>query len=143
MIARAEASDVDAMAAIEARAHRHPWTREQLAVELALPHSRVTIARVEAQVAGYLVAWLVAGELQILNLCVAPEYRRRGLARALLMDALRDGQTATLEVRRGNVEALALYHACGFREVGTRTSYYHDGEDAILMTWNMTCSPGC
>lgn len=136
MIARATPGDIAAMAAIEARAHQHPWSEAQLAAELTLPQARVSVTRLDGVMAGYLVAWLVAGELQILNLCVSPEYRRRGVARALLLDALRDRQSATLEVRRGNVEALALYRAQGFAQVGVRQRYYHDGEDAVLLDWH-------
>ena len=135
MITLATAADIPALAAIEARAHQHPWSEAQLAAELTLPQSRVTVARADGVVAGYLVAWLVASELQILNVCVAPEMRRRGLARALLTDGLALCQSATLEVRRGNSAALALYRKLGFAEVGARLAYYHDGEDALLMSW--------
>jgi len=136
MIAPATPADLAAMAAIEARAQKHPWTETQLAAELSLPQARVTVARVDGAVAGYLVAWLVAGDLQILNVCVSVDMRRRGIGRALLTDALALCQSATLDVRRGNVEALGLYSGHGFREDGVRRGYYSDGEDAILMSWS-------
>ena len=79
------------------------------------------------------------GELEILNLAVEPAARRRGCGRRLLLLALQAGrkmgmQKAILEVREGNVPALALYRASGFSETGRRRRYYADtGEDALVL----------
>lgn len=140
-ITLATAADIPLLAAIEVRAQKHPWSEAQFAEELALPQSQVLVARSAAEpvgaVAGYSVTWVVADELQILNICVAPEYRRSGVARALLHKALAGCACATLDVRRGNVEALGLYRSFGFSEDGVRSGYYSDGEDAILMSWRL------
>jgi ribosomal-protein-alanine N-acetyltransferase len=90
-------------------------------------------------IAGYIVPWLLIDEVHIANLAVATSFRRMGLARRLLQQALERAATkgarkATLEVRAGNQAALALYESFGFRPVGRRKRYYHDnGEDALLM----------
>jgi len=111
--------------------------REQVAGRLWVLRSRRGI-----------VAWgsvrLVADELQIEDLAVAPERRRRGwglrLLRALLEVGRRRGlATAHLEVRRGNAAARALYRRGGFEEVGERREYYREPrEDAILMRRRLT-----
>jgi len=70
---------------------------------------------------------------------VAPEARRRGVARALLSEAELRGRSegarvAKLEVRRSNHPAIELYRCLGYREVGMRPRYYaEDGEDALVM----------
>ena len=91
--------------------------------------------------------WLQApGELQILNICVTPQYRRQGKASRLLQWAEQqacqhaDIDSIFLEVRQSNHAAIALYQAHQFVEVGTRVGYYPSAtgntterEDAILM----------
>jgi ribosomal protein S18 acetylase RimI-like enzyme len=73
-------------------------------------------------------------EFEILNLAVAPESRRRGLGRALLLAALARGGRWFLEVRESNAAARALYGSLGFREIGERRAYYNDPpEKAIVL----------
>jgi ribosomal-protein-alanine N-acetyltransferase len=93
-----------------------------------------------AGVAGYGVLSMGAGEAHVLNICVAEEWRRRGVGRSLLLALLahardRGVRDAFLEVRRTNRGAIALYHDVGFECVGTRRGYYQaqDGrEDALV-----------
>jgi ribosomal-protein-alanine N-acetyltransferase len=90
-------------------------------------------------VLGFAVVWLVHDELHVLNVAVAPEARRRGVARRIL-DQVEQGargqgaRVSMLEVRRSNQPAIALYLSLGYREVGVRPRYYaEDGEDALVM----------
>jgi len=87
---------------------------------------------------GSLTLWNVAGEGEIANLAVHPQFWRQGVGRALLQTAL--NQTAQLglkrillEVRASNEPAQRLYRSFGFVEEGRRPHYYSDGEDALLM----------
>ena len=88
---------------------------------------------------GYLVGRDVAGSGEILNLAVAPEHRRAGVARALLDQGLellrlRGAEEAFLEVRASNQAAMALYGGAGFRTVGMRADYYRNPrEDALVL----------
>ena len=89
---------------------------------------------------GYICWWLVGDEIQILNVAVHPERRQHGIGRALVELVLHEAQaqhvgTVTLEVRRDNGAAIALYRSFGFTESGVRRHYYGRGADAILMTW--------
>ena len=82
---------------------------------------------------------MVAGEAQVYNIAIAPEFRREGIGEALLRHMIAKAEDdgcvlVTLEVRGGNEAAMALYKKLGFREVGRRKGYYaKGGEDAVLM----------
>ncbi len=91
------------------------------------------------RLAGYIVGRMGADELHINNVAVRERYRRRGLGRALLDRMLEEGKRsgvpcAFLELRAGNLAALALYEECGFRVTARRSRYYSDPvEDALVM----------
>ena len=100
------------------------------------------VAEVDGTVAGFLVFREISPavdgsppEREILNLAVAREHRRMGLATALLNHELSSGATHFLEVRESNVAAQALYRKCGFVEIASRAAYYeYPTETAIVMT---------
>lgn len=140
-------ADLDAVHEIEKQAHSHPWSRRHFADSIAAGHPAVLLLG-EADaggpdiVLGYLVAMPGFEEVHLLNITVAPGYRRKGFAR-LLLDALvlwSRGQGAHqlwLEVRQSNAPARHLYERYGFAEVAVRKGYYpvssHQREDAIVM----------
>jgi ribosomal-protein-alanine N-acetyltransferase len=135
----AREGDVAALLAIEESGFDPPWTAVDLQAELAREETRSWVAVRDGAVAGFLLAWLVAGELQVHKVAVAPPERGKGLGRALVQRALdaaraEGAEAATLEVRAGNAPAIAVYLRCGFEEVGRRPGYYTDGEEAVLMT---------
>jgi len=135
--------DLARVLAINERCFRHPWSADQVRRELATPWSTVLLAASAAagpeEVLGFAVAWDVHDEVHVLNVAVAPEQRRRGVARALLEEIAgrgraRGARLVTLEVRSTNAGAMALYRALGYREVGLRKGYYaEEGEDAVVM----------
>jgi ribosomal-protein-alanine N-acetyltransferase len=92
---------------------------------------------------GYIIVWVVHDELHVLNVATAAEARRRGVGRALMEEAHALGRSracrlATLEVRRSNAAAIALYGALGYRQVGVRPRYYaEENEDALLMSLDL------
>jgi ribosomal-protein-alanine N-acetyltransferase len=93
-------------------------------------------------VLGYICFWLVADELQITNLAVHPEYRRRSIGWQLLLHAFQLGHAAgarlaVLEVERSNRAARALYEKLGFMVVHKRPCYYPESrEDGLVMELN-------
>ena len=125
--------------ALERACFSDAWTEAMLRSQLSPGH--VFLAALAGQtVVGYAAFAHVLDEGDITNVAVAPAFRRRGAATALL-DALEARAAAlslsflTLEVRESNAPARALYRARGFREVGRRKRYYEKPrEDAILMT---------
>jgi len=90
-------------------------------------------------VIGYVVFWVVHDEVHVLNVATALAARRRGIGRALMEAAEGEGRRrgarlATLEVRRSNAAAIALYRTMEYRQVGIRPNYYaEENEDAIVM----------
>ena len=117
-----------------------PWTADMIRSELNNP-SCLYLAAVDGDtLVGYIGVQTVLDEGYINNVAVRPEYRRRGIAAALislLIDEARAIGLAfmTLEVRESNAPAIALYEKLGFTTVGRRKNYYEKPrEDAILMT---------
>jgi ribosomal-protein-alanine N-acetyltransferase len=138
-----EPADLDRVMAINRDSFLHPWSEDLMRRELYHDWSTILLAVAEdpprPALAGFIVFWLVHDEVHVLNVAVAPEHRRRGVARALMREAAARGRArgarlVTLEVRRSNEPALALYRRLGYREVGVRPRYYaEEGEDAIVM----------
>lgn len=144
VLRRARPADVDRIVAIEKDGFLHPWSRDLVERELGHSWSRVVLAcevdpAGDERVLGYIVFWIVHDEVHVLNVATALEARRRGVGRALMDAAEEEGRArgarlATLEVRRSNVGAIALYRDIGYRQVGIRPNYYaEEHEDAIVM----------
>jgi len=141
IIASSTASDLDAVMAIESLSFPTPWPRQAWSDELDRPWARVEVLREAAsgRVVAFCNYWLVADELQILNVAVHPDERRSGHASRLLHHLLSEAKRhrirlVQLEVRASNRAAQALYRKFAFQEVGVRPRYYADnGEDAVLM----------
>ena len=95
--------------------------------------------RAEALI-GFSGFWLIADEIHIITIATHPQRRRQGLGELLLLNLLfqayaHPANIVTLEVRRSNTVAQAIYQKYQFEEVGIRRRYYRDtGEDALLMT---------
>lgn len=139
-VRRLEISDIDQIEAIEQVSYPAPWSRSMFASELSKPSSMSLAAVAEdGTLVGYLVLSRYVDAWHVMNVAVAPAWRRRGIARALLervfettsADARRG---YTLEVRVSNVGAIALYERLGFHSRGIRRGYYTDNrEDAVIM----------
>ena len=136
-----DASHLDGAAAVEQACFSRPWSREMLAEELYNDCAAYLAAEdAEGCVVGYAGLQVVLDEGYITNVAVLPEHRRQGVASKLLQvfcdfAAGRDLAFLTLEVRRSNDAAIALYEVFGFREAGCRKNYYEaPREDALIMT---------
>ena len=130
---------VAAVAALEQVCFSDPWSEQSVRSELNNPLSLWLTALDGDTVAGYVGSQTVLDEADIMNVAVAPEYRRRGIARQLL-DRRRDllaaqgGRSLTLEVRASNEPAIALYESLGYVQVGRRPNYYFKPrEDALIL----------
>jgi [ribosomal protein S18]-alanine N-acetyltransferase len=96
---------------------------------------RCLVAEGDGAVVGMIVfRGPLAGEAEILNLAVAPDWRRQGIGAALIRAACEQPADLFLEVRRSNRGGIAFYRRCGFLEAGCRKDYYRNPpEDAIVM----------
>jgi len=134
-------ADLAAVLAIENAVYSHPWTRGNFADSLRAGYLCRTW-RSGADLLGYFVLLVAAGEGHLLNLSVAGAHQRHGHGSTLLAEAMRlahgrDAQQLFLEVRPTNAGATALYRRFGFRQVSVRPGYYpaHGGrEDALVLT---------
>ena len=131
-------SDLPAVAGIERRAFPTPWSIAMFVLELSKPTGVCLAAVLDGKLVGYTICSRYDNVWHVMNIAVAPEARRRGIASALLAElyARGGGERAqfTLEVRRTNQAAIDLYHRDGFRIAGVRRRYYQDnGEDALIM----------
>jgi ribosomal-protein-alanine N-acetyltransferase len=117
------------------------WNSSALATVLAMPGADGRVFRGEGGAAlGLLLDQCLGSEGEILTLGVAPAWRHRGIARALLGDlVLRAGMVGVrrllLEVAADNLSALALYDSFGFVRLGTRRHYYRRASGPAVDAW--------
>lgn len=139
-VREAQLDDSDALAEMHAAAFRRGWSGAE--VEALLRQNGVSALVAEYRgtfgrnvSAGFCLIRVAGEEAEILSVGVLPSCRRRGVARALMEEALRrlyrDGVAALLlEVDGGNEAAVALYNGLGFEPVGERPAYYRQGLQA-------------
>jgi tRNA threonylcarbamoyl adenosine modification protein YeaZ/ribosomal-protein-alanine acetyltransferase len=134
--------DLSAVDALQRQTFTNPWGAEAIRWELENTDvSRLYVMRDPAGVlVAYCACWMVFDELHINSLAVDVGRRRTGLARRLLRHVLAEavdaGATAaTLEVRRSNSAARALYEGLGFSVEGVRRDYYQDPREDAVILW--------
>ncbi|MEJ2090711.1 MAG: ribosomal protein S18-alanine N-acetyltransferase [Syntrophobacterales bacterium] len=145
-IRRAGLTDVRSLWEIEKVSFPSPWSLWCFLAEYANSKSTILVAGPPPpepwETWGYVIYWVLADEMHLLNLAVHPAQRRRGIARSLLTAALdkaraQGAAVVWLEVRPSNAAALSLYHSFGFKEIGIRPGYYTDnGEDALIYAFS-------
>lgn len=134
--------DIPEVMAIDRRAGLVPWSDDAYGRELNNVLAQYIVLLKDDVVVAFAGEWLVVDEAQIMKVAVAPEMQQNGLGKMLMLAliglAKRSGcRTMTLEVKKQNVSALALYQGFGFEITGERADYYPDGSDAYLMTKNL------
>lgn len=135
-------SHIPQIAALEKECFSMPWTENMLEDALFDPQASFIVAQdseEEGNVLGYAGLHAVLDEGYIDNIAVHPDARRHGVASALLDVFCRFGEVnlafLTLEVRKSNTAAIALYEKHGLHWAGLRPGYYqHPREDAVIMT---------
>ena len=137
VIRRLTYADLPQVVAIERRSFPTPWSLAMFVLELSKP-SGICLAAIDGDdLLGYLVCSRYDQAWHLMNVAVAPERRRMGIASRLtsqLLEEAGERLPVTLEVRVSNREAIAMYEGLGFRSAGVRPRYYQDnGEDALIM----------
>ena len=135
------AEDLDKLLEIESQSFAYPnWDRQ------AFLRYRCCIAEVDGEMAGAVVSrQTFAGssesppEVEILNLAVAPQFRRQGIGLALLASEVTRTGRYFLEVRQSNTAAQALYRKLGFVEIARRSGYYTNPEEPALVMQMQKC----
>lgn len=125
---------------VERQSFTAPWSEDAFIFELL--HNKVAhylVAMVGNQVVGYGGMWVLVDEAHVTNIAVLPQWRRQGIAQALLnnlidMAKAHGADKMTLEVRKSNWGARRLYERLGFEALGCRRNYYSEThEDAVIM----------
>ena len=137
-------ADLPTVGALENASYEFPWSPGIFTDCLKAGHPCWVLC-VDKAVAGYGILSMGAGEAHVLNICIGPAYRGKGLGRHLLrrlLDIARwnGAERVFLEVRPSNPLAKTLYESVGFQEIGRRPRYYpaRDGrEDAIVMVLDL------
>ena len=139
---RLQLRDLNGVEEIERASYPTPWSRSMFAGEVSKPSSLCLGAfdTEDDRLAGYLIVSRYVDAWHVMNIAVAPGYRRHGIAKRLLNDLFDrtgdDGKRGyTLEVRVSNNDAIKLYEQMGFRSRGVRRGYYTDNREDALIMW--------
>lgn len=129
--------NVEQAAQVAAQCLREAWSVETCRKQLTNPNDTTLVAFEADKAVGFLSCWCIAGEAEINNVCVLPDHRRKGIAKAMfdkLAELLPDAQSWVLEVRESNTAAIALYESLGFSPAGVRRDFYEaPTENAVIM----------
>ena len=139
IILEMNAAHVSQVAALERICFADPWSEMSIASELQNLWSYWLVALEDDRVIGYVGSQSSIDEADIMNVAVHPDFRRQGIAEALINRLVadlkeRDIYALLLEVRVSNMPAITLYEKLGFSQVGRRKNYYHNPkEDALIL----------
>jgi ribosomal-protein-alanine N-acetyltransferase len=137
LLRRLAYSDLPAVISIERRSFPTPWSLAMFVLEFSKPSGICLAAIDNDDIVGYLICSRYADVWHLMNVAVAPERRRMGVASRLITRLFEEtGRELpiTLEVRVSNAHAISMYERLGFRSAGVRPRYYQDnGEDALIM----------
>jgi ribosomal-protein-alanine N-acetyltransferase len=131
---------IPAVLRIEGKVYPRPWSAGLFLSELAQKASRAYfVARHDGHVVGYAGVMILGDEGHVTNVAVDPDHHRSRVGMRLLLRLVDESRaravrSMTLEVRRANSGAQAMYRKFGFQTVGVRRGYYVEtGEDAYIM----------
>ncbi len=132
--------DLKQVMLIENASFPEPWHISFFKRQLRFPKKSTFcyVARLNNEVVGYVVFYIVRDEAHIMNIAVTADYRQQGVGKYLLASALsvvrrHSGKKVYLEVAVKNSAARCLYRQFGFEVCDVRKRYYSDGEDAYVM----------
>lgn len=97
------------------------------------------VAKQQREIVGFAGALKIIDEINIMNIVVRKDKRKEGIGSKLLQEILEiakgwKAQSITLEVNEKNIPAIKLYQKFGFEQVGLRKKYYHNTDNAIIMS---------
>ena len=139
VIQRMTVRELEQVVQIEKESFSDPWDLDCFLSDLENPLALPLVAKVNDQVVGYTCLWAILDELQIGNIAVTKDFRRKGIGEKLMLRILEEAEKKgchriTLDVRESNLTAINLYKKLGFEKIGRRKNYYrYPTEDALVM----------
>jgi len=134
--------DLPEVLAVERVSFPNPWPESTFRGELqnrGLSTPLVAVEEATGRIIGYLIYWKIMDEVQVNNVAVHPDCRRRGVAEAIFREVLgtlraEGAKFVSLEVRTSNAAARRLYEKLGFETWGVRKGYYSNpDEDGLVL----------
>ena len=139
-IRKATINDLKAIKEIEDESFLNPFKESDLRYEInGNPVSNFLVLEEGKEVIGFIDYWVTFDSATIDQIAIKKDKRNQGFAGYLLENVInllkenKEIEFFTLEVRKSNIAALALYKKYGFEKVTVKEKYYDDGEDAIYM----------
>jgi ribosomal-protein-alanine N-acetyltransferase len=139
VIEKMRQEDLDQVMEIEKESFSDPWNKSFFSQDIDNQSALSLVAKADDKIIGYVCLWKILDEIQISNIAVSPERRRRGIGEEMMQRILKmakeeDYRRISLDVRISNKAAIGLYEKFGFREAGRRKNYYrHPQEDALIL----------
>lgn len=133
--------DVKRVSELERICFRTPWSYSSLLGELSNDVAYYVVAEIDGLIVGYAGVWIMFDEEHMTNIAVDPEFRKKGIARKMILHLMKEGlkkgaERMTLEVRENNHSAQRLYASLDFAFAGIRKHYYTDTGENALILWN-------
>jgi ribosomal-protein-alanine N-acetyltransferase len=137
----ASPDDLDPILMIENESYPEPWKRSHFEKELATNYARflvLTDDETDSVIIGYIIYWIQAEGVSLMNVTVNPKWKGLGFAKMLMQAMIRETvreeiPKIILEVRESNQAAIRLYEGIGFKKTHERRKFYQDGETAWVM----------
>ncbi len=132
-------SDSGNISQIEKQCFSEPWSASAVQDFLGYNFNSILCAVIDGKISGYVSFTFIPDEIEIQNVAVVPELRRKGIADAIMLAldgyaADRSAEKISLEVRVSNFAAISLYQKHGFLKTDVRKNFYrHPTEDACVM----------
>lgn len=139
VVAPMEHSHLRAVMALERAVFTDDWPIEAFKEHLEEPSAGGLVVLTNDLLIGYACYQMEKEHLHLTNLAVAPEYRRKSVAKGVLDHILglarqQACELIYLEVRLSNEAARNFYRNAGFVEIDIVADYYESpAEDAVVM----------
>lgn len=132
--------DLEQVSRLEALCFSMPWSRKSFEEALHKSGAVYVTAKEEGKLVGYCGAYVILNEADINQVAVEPFSRKKGIGRKMMEVLLQKLEKAgadavTLEVRKSNEAAIALYESLGFVTEGIRKNFYEKPVEDGLIMW--------
>lgn len=133
IIRKMEEKDITKIVDMEIKNLHDTLGYDMLLSEINNPFIRFIVLEISHEVVGYIGAYIVNNEAELLNFVIDTKYQRKGYGSILLKEISNDVNKIILEVDELNKQAINFYQKNNFRKIAIRKKYYKNLSDAIVM----------